>query len=226
MHKLLTPQLFTYQLSTSPNYYLPLAEPANPDNPTLHAPTKAPQCTQPPAEPSTQSPTGRPPKHVRWKRALATTATRKHEPVSATKQQPSTIRRRKELALTLANFQEICRNNRRTRTAAAILDSGATGHFGSSKGEMIVLPEPSAHVVQLANGHPIMATNKALLPHPTLSTEARKGDILPGLHRSRVSIVTMGKALTASQVNVQPLTQIACNADYICLRACPWAVRL
>ncbi len=191
MHKLLTPQLFTYQLSTAPNYYLPLAEPANPDKPTLHAPTKAPQCTQPPAEPSTQSPTGRPPKHVRWKRALATTATRKHEPVSATKQQPSTILRRKELALTLANFQEICRNNRRTRTAAAILDSGATGHFGSSKGEMIVLPEPSARVVQLANGHPIMATNKALLPHPTLSTEARKGDILPGLQRDLISVGTL-----------------------------------
>jgi hypothetical protein len=168
MHKLLTPQLFTYQLSTSPNYYQPLAEPASPEITTLYVP-KTPQSPQTPVVTPSQAPTRQQPKHVRWKRELTTTATKKHKPVIATEQQPITILRCKELALTLAHFQEICRNSRRTRSATAILDSGATGHFGSSKGGMIVLPEPSARVVELANGHPITATNKALLPHPTLT---------------------------------------------------------
>ena len=53
---------------------------------------------------------------------------------------------------------------------------------------MIVLPEPSARIVELANGHPITATNKALLPHPTLTANAWKGDIQPGLQRDLISV--------------------------------------
>ena len=72
----------------------------------------------------------------------------------------------------------------------AIMDSGATGNFnqedvGEPTGEM------SRKIVGMANGRVERATERVLLPVPTLSQAAREGDELPSLKNSLISVPTM-----------------------------------
>ena len=73
-------------------------------------------------------------------------------------------------------------------TPNAILDSGATSNFGQEGGGFIPTGEPSSKVVGMANGQPVQASQRALLPMSNLRQGAREGDILPGLHNSLVSV--------------------------------------
>jgi hypothetical protein len=61
---------------------------------------------------------------------------------------------------------------RRTHCAQAILDSGATGHYGSSEGVMIQTATKSDKVVGMANGAPVAASVTATLPYPGLPAQA------------------------------------------------------
>ncbi len=70
-----------------------------------------------------------------------------------------------------------------------IFNSGATSHFMS---EELNLPEtgPSQITVYLPDDSTLQATSKTQLPFEQLSCEAREANILPGLTKSLLSIIT------------------------------------
>ncbi len=61
-----------------------------------------------------------------------------------------------------------------------VVDSGATSSF-VCPGENLPITGPSSKVVNLPNGSAIQATHTTMLPFKSLSDEARKADVLPGL---------------------------------------------
>jgi hypothetical protein len=61
-----------------------------------------------------------------------------------------------------------------------VVDSGATSSFVWPE-ENLPITGLSSKVVNLPNGSTIQATHTTMLPFESLSTEARKADVLPGL---------------------------------------------
>ena len=78
--------------------------------------------------------------------------------------------------------------NKRSPPKTAILDSGATNHFGTDDGGFESTGEPSTKLVGAANGNFMRASTKAVLPMSQLRPEAREADIIPDLKNSLVSI--------------------------------------
>ncbi len=92
----------------------------------------------------------------------------------------------------LSNLKELLRH-RKSQRAQAIIDLGATGHYGSSEGEMIKITTQLEKVVGLADGTPVAASVvaasvKATLPYPSLPSEAQEGDIIPGCKNDLISV--------------------------------------
>ncbi len=71
-----------------------------------------------------------------------------------------------------------------------VVDSGATSSFVWLE-ENLPITGLSSKVVNLPNGFTIQATHTTTLPFKSLSTEARKADVLPGLGPN--SLVCVGK---------------------------------
>ena len=70
----------------------------------------------------------------------------------------------------------------------AIIDSGATNHFGTDDGGFVSTGMPSTKIVGAANGTPMKASTQAMLPITQLRPEAREADIIPQLQNSLVSV--------------------------------------
>lgn len=52
-----------------------------------------------------------------------------------------------------------------TTTKTGVVDSGATNHFGTTDGGFVSTGEVSNKIIGTANGQPIAATEKAVLPN-------------------------------------------------------------
>ena len=175
--------------SASPNYYAPLAEPAIPSTehePTTHT-TYQPGAVAPTLQHATTNKQSAPTaKRVNWARTLAPNQDKPHFPHR--QETANALRLRHHLRLLATAHQ------RKTHRGQAIIDSGATGHYGSSEGEWIQTKTPSTNVVGLADGTPVAASVKALLPYPDLPTETRDGDIIPGLKNDLLSVKRLADA--------------------------------
>ena len=75
---------------------------------------------------------------------------------------------------------------RRNLSNWGILDSGATGHF-LQPGVGVPTGRPSGKTVGMPNGKTINASKEIMLPMTCISSQAR-GDKLPGLHSSLLSV--------------------------------------
>jgi hypothetical protein len=71
-----------------------------------------------------------------------------------------------------------------------VVDSGATSSFVRPE-ENLPITGPSDKVVALPDGSTKQATHTAILPFESLSDEARRADVLPGLRPN--SLVSVGK---------------------------------
>lgn len=171
--------------SLSHNYYATLAEPTNPtdhddddsrdDNANEHTHPVPPTAVLHPSS-TTQKKTHSS-KRVNWTTALALGQDKpKHIPRTTT-EQCNTIG-----------------SHRTAQRARAIIDSGATGHYGSSEGEWIQTTTPSHKVVGLADGSPVATSVQATLPYHNLPREATDGDIIPGLKNDLVSVKKLADA--------------------------------
>ena len=69
-----------------------------------------------------------------------------------------------------------------------VVDSGATSHFATEEIDLPRTGELSTKQVRLPDGNIIEGSHKAVLPHPTLPTEAKQVDVLPDLQKSLFSI--------------------------------------
>ncbi len=184
-----------YPTNSSNNYYATLAEPANPDDdkpnntssdtsnhqpiPILHNTTVDKQ----PKEPKKTTLT----KTVRWAAQLAENQDKpRNIPILA--KQCNIIRDRHRTRL------DATTKLRTTQRTQAIIDSGATGHYGSSEGGWIQMATPLDKVVGLADGTPVAASVIAKLPYPNLLQEARAGDIIPGLKNDLLSVKRLADA--------------------------------
>jgi hypothetical protein len=81
-------------------------------------------------------------------------------------------------------------SNAEGKASAMVVDSGATSSFVWLE-ENLPITGLSSKVVNLPNGSTIQATHTTTLPFKSLSTEARKADVLPGLQPN--SLVSVGK---------------------------------
>jgi hypothetical protein len=66
------------------------------------------------------------------------------------------------------------------RASTMVVDLGATSSFVRPE-ENLPITGPSSKIVNLPDGSSITATHTTMLPFESLSTEARKADVLPGL---------------------------------------------
>jgi hypothetical protein len=80
-----------------------------------------------------------------------------------------------------------------------VVDSGATSNFVRPE-EKLEITGTSQKVVMLPDGSAIQATHTALLPFESLSPEARKADVLPGLRPN--SLVSVGKLADANYTTI------------------------
>ncbi len=78
--------------------------------------------------------------------------------------------------------------NKSSSSETAVVDSGATNHFGTDDGGMVSTGVPSTKIVGAANGTFMRASTKAVLPMSQLRPEAREADIIPDLKNSLISI--------------------------------------
>ena len=81
----------------------------------------------------------------------------------------------------------------------AILDSGASGHFGKVKGGMEPTNKPSDKVVHAADGQTMPAASQAMLPQAQLRDDARQADIIPGIMHNLMSV---GKLADSGYITV------------------------
>jgi hypothetical protein len=81
-------------------------------------------------------------------------------------------------------------SNAEGKASTMVVDSGATSSFVRPE-ENLPNTELSNKVVNLPEGSTIQATHTTTLPFKSLSTEARKADVLPGLQPN--SLVSFGK---------------------------------
>jgi hypothetical protein len=86
-----------------------------------------------------------------------------------------------------------------TTPSTMILDSGATSSFVRPE-EKLPITGLSSKIVQLPDGSSIQTTHTALLPFESLSAEARKADVLPGLRPN--SLISVGKFSDADYTTV------------------------
>jgi hypothetical protein len=80
-------------------------------------------------------------------------------------------------------------SNAEGKVSTMVVDSGATSSFVRLE-ENLPITGLSSTVVNLPNGSMIQATHTTMLPFESLSTEARKADVLPGLRPN--SLVSVG----------------------------------
>ena len=93
--------------------------------------------------------------------------------------------------LTAWIFQRIGKHQPFNRKASTmVVDSGATSSFVRPE-ENLPITGPSDKVVALPDGSTKQATHTAILPFESLSDEARRADVLPGLRPN--SLVSVGK---------------------------------
>jgi hypothetical protein len=71
------------------------------------------------------------------------------------------------------------------RASTMVVDSGATSSFVRPE-ENLPITGPSSKIVNLPDGSAITATHTTMLPFESLSTEARKADVLPGIRNSHI----------------------------------------
>jgi hypothetical protein len=86
-----------------------------------------------------------------------------------------------------------------TTPSTMILDSGATSSFVQPD-EKLPITGLSSKIVRLPDGSLVQATHTTLLPFESLSAEARKADVLPGLRPN--SLVSVGKLSDADYTTV------------------------
>ncbi len=82
---------------------------------------------------------------------------------------------------------------------AMVLDSGATSSFVRPE-ENLPIAGLSSKIVNLPDGRSIQATHTAVLPFESLTEEARKADVLPGLRAN--SLVSVGKLADADYTTI------------------------
>ncbi len=85
------------------------------------------------------------------------------------------------------------------KASTMVVDSGATSSFVRPE-ENLPITEVSSKVVNLPDGSTIQATHTTTLPFESLSTEARKADVLPGLQPN--SLVSVGKFANADYTTI------------------------
>jgi hypothetical protein len=90
-------------------------------------------------------------------------------------------------------------SNAEGKTSTMVVDSGATSSFVRPE-ENLPTTGLSSKVVNLPNGSTIQATHTTMLPFESLSTEARKADVLPGLRP--YSLVSVGKFADADYTTI------------------------
>jgi hypothetical protein len=81
-------------------------------------------------------------------------------------------------------------SNAEEKASTMVVDSGATSSFVRPEENLHITGLPSK-VVNLANESAMQATHTTTLPFKSLSTEARKANVLPGLQPN--SLVSVGK---------------------------------
>jgi hypothetical protein len=90
-------------------------------------------------------------------------------------------------------------SNAEGKTSTMVVDSGATSSFVRPE-EYLPITVLSSKVVNLPDGSTIQATHTTTLPFESLSTEARKADVLPGLRLN--SLVSVGKFANADYTTI------------------------
>jgi hypothetical protein len=80
-----------------------------------------------------------------------------------------------------------------------VVDSGATSSFVRPE-ENLPITGLSSKIVRLPDGSSIQATHTTMLPFKSLSAEARKADVLPGLRPN--SLVSVGKFADADYTTI------------------------
>ena len=85
------------------------------------------------------------------------------------------------------------------KASTMVVDSGATSSFVLPE-ENLPITGPSNKVVALPDGSTKQATHTAILPFKSLSIEARKADVLPGLRPN--SLVSIGKLADADYTTI------------------------
>ncbi len=85
------------------------------------------------------------------------------------------------------------------KASTMVVDSGATSSFVQPE-ENLPITGLSSKVVNLPNGSRIQATHTTMLPFESLSTKARKADILPVLQPN--SVVSVGKFANADYTTI------------------------
>jgi hypothetical protein len=95
-------------------------------------------------------------------------------------------------------------SNAEGKALTMVVDSGATSSFVQPE-ENMPITGLSSKVINLPNGSMIQATHTTMLSFKSLSTEARKADVLPGLQPN--SLVSVGKFCQCGLHHNIPSTQ-------------------
>ena len=85
------------------------------------------------------------------------------------------------------------------KASTMVLDSGATSSFVQPE-ENLPITGISRKIVNLPDGSSIQATHTTMLPFESLSPDARKADVLPGLRPN--SLVSVGKLANADYTTI------------------------
>ena len=85
------------------------------------------------------------------------------------------------------------------KASTMVVDSGATSSFVRPE-ENLTITGPSNKVVALPDGSTKQATHTAILPFESLSDDARKADVLPGLRPN--SLISVGKLADADYTTI------------------------
>jgi hypothetical protein len=85
------------------------------------------------------------------------------------------------------------------KASTMVVDSGATSSFVWLE-EYLPITGLYSKVVNLPDGSTIQATHTTMLPFESLSTEARKSDVLPGVRPN--SLVSVGKFANADYTTI------------------------
>ncbi len=102
--------------------------------------------------------------------------------------------------LTAWLYQRVGKHKPFQRKASTIVvDSGATSSFVQLE-ENLPITGPSNKIVALPDGSTKQATHTAILPVQSLSDEARRADVLPGLRPN--SLVSVGKLADANYTTI------------------------
>jgi hypothetical protein len=97
-------------------------------------------------------------------------------------------------------YQRVSKRKPFQRSASTmVIDSGATSSFVRPE-ENLPITGSSCKVVRLPDGSPIQVTHTAILPFESLSAEAQKSHVLPGLRPN--SLVSVGKFSDAGYTTI------------------------